>query len=221
MCCAENDLSASCYTPTAREFSRAVLFCVTDMMPISDSLLPAALNHLLVQESWARAKLLPHAGKIARFEVGPVTLMLQIAEDALVQAAAAGSAATVTIRVRAADVPLILQHRERAFSYVSIEGDADFANTISQVSQSLRWEVADDLARVTGDIAARRIVDGAGAAVATLRAAQQSIMENLAEYFLDENPMLVRPHAVVDMTADVMRLRDDAERLAKRIGRLS
>jgi ubiquinone biosynthesis protein UbiJ len=46
----------------------------------------------------------------------------------------------VTIHVKLADLPLIAQNRERAFSYVRIEGDAEFANTISQLPQGLRWE---------------------------------------------------------------------------------
>ena len=194
---------------------------MTPFPSLPAALLPAALNHLLAQETWARARLTPHAGKIACFEVGPVTLALQVTGDGLVGAAPAGEAPTVTIRVRSADLALIAQNRDRAFSYVKIDGDADFANTISQISQSLRWEVADDLGKLTGDIAAHRIVDGATTAAATLRATQQKFMENVAEYFLDEKPMLVRPQAVTEFTSDVTRLRDDAERLAKRIGRLS
>lgn len=194
---------------------------MTPFPPFPDTLLPAALNHLLAQENWARARLMPHAGKIACFEVGPVTLRLQVAGDGLVAVAPAGEVPTVTIRIRSADLPLIAQHRDRAFSYVKVDGDADFANTISQISQSLRWEVADDLGKLTGDIAAHRIVDGAATTAATLRATHQKFMENLAEYFLDEKPMLVRPQAVTEFTNDVTRLRDDMERLAKRIGRLS
>ena len=194
------------------------------MTPIPDSLLPAVLNHLLAQETWARARLMPHAGKVARFDVGLVILRLQVAADGLLCAAAADATDAidaVTIRIRAADLPLIAQHRERAFSFVKIEGDADFANAISQVGQSLRWEVTDDLSRLVGDIAARRIVDGATATVNSLRATQQKVMENVAEYFLEEKPMLTRPQAVADFTSDVTRLRDDVERLAKRIERLS
>ena len=115
---------------------------------------------------------------------------------------------------------MILQNRERAFSYVKIDGDADFANTISKVSQNLRWDIANDLSQVVGDIAAQRIVDGAAAAVATVRTTQQKVMENVAEYFLEEQPMLVRPQAVAEFTSDVTRLRDDVERLAKRIERI-
>ena len=117
-------------------------------------------------------------------------------------------------------LPLIMQNRERAFSYVKIEGDADFANTISQLSQSLRWEAEDDLSKVVGDIAATRIVGGARSAFDAARSLQQSISENVAEYFLEENPMLVRPHTIADFTNDVTRLRDDVARLAKRIEKL-
>ena len=191
------------------------------MTPSPDALIPAALNHLLAQESWARAKLLPHGGKVARFEIGPITLRLQVTADGMLAAAMASDPVAVTIHIRAADLPLIVQNRERAFSYVSIDGDADFASTISQVGQSLRWDVADDLSRLVGDIAAQRMVTGATATFETVRTTGQKFMENLAEYFLEEKPLLLRPQAVNDFTAEVTRLRDDGERLAKRIERLA
>ena len=191
------------------------------MTPSLDSLLPAALNHLLAQESWARARLQPHAGKVARCEIGPATVRLKIDGDGLISRPGPADEATVTIRIRAADLPLIARDRSRAVSYVRIEGDADLANALSQVAQSLRWDVADDLSRVIGDIAARRVVDGAQATFEGARTTQRKFLENCAEYFLEENPMLVRPHAVTDFTADVTRLRDDVERLAKRIERLT
>ena len=181
---------------------------------------PAAINHLLAQESWARALLVPHTGKIAVFDAGVMALRFKVRPDGLLETAAADEIPAVTIRVQLADVPRILQDRTRAFSYVKIEGDADFANTISQLSQSLRWEVEDDLGRVVGDIAAQRITDGARIAVQNVRALHRSITENLAEYFLEEQPLLVRPRAVQDFTEDVTRLRDDVARLAKRIDKL-
>lgn len=181
---------------------------------------PAAINHLLAQETWARTRLLAHAGKVAHLDIGLFAFSLKVAADGLLLVAPEGDPVAVTIRIRAADLPLIANNRERAFSYVKIEGDADFANTISQVGQALRWDVAGDLSRLVGDIAAHRIVNGATAAVAGVRATQQALMENLAEYFLEENPMLKRPQAVAEFTADVTRLRDDVERLAKRLERI-
>jgi ubiquinone biosynthesis protein UbiJ len=106
-------------------------------------------------------------------------------------------------------------------SYVRIEGDADFANAISQVSQSLKWEAEEDLSRVVGDIAARRIVSSAKSMVETARAQRQSLEENIAEYFLEENPMLLRPRTIADFGREVSKLRDDIERLEKRVRKLN
>jgi len=185
------------------------------------SSISTAINHLLAQEPWARDKLARHAGKVAVFDGGVAALKLKVAADGMLQPAGAEDAPDVAIRAKPADLPLIAQHRERAFSHVRIEGDADFANTISQLSQSLQWEPEHDLSRWIGDVAASRVVAGARGAFAGARSVQRKLAENVAEYFLEENPMLMRPQPVDDFAAEVARLRDDVERLGKRIDRLA
>ncbi|MET0962354.1 MAG: SCP2 sterol-binding domain-containing protein [Noviherbaspirillum sp.] len=180
---------------------------------------PALINHLLVQEAWATRKLALHAGKVVRIDTGMVALQLRIAADGLLEPAA-DAAPNVTIRMKLSDLPLMMQNRERAFSYVQVDGDAELANAVSQVSQGVRWEAEDDLSRLVGDIAARRIVSGGRAVFGAAQATRRRLEENLAEYFLEEEPLLVRPQAVAAFSADVAELRDDVERLAKRIERL-
>lgn len=197
---------------------RAVFFYGSRFM--TPSLVPAAINHLLAQEDWARKKLAEHAGKTACFDAGIVAVRLVAGADGLVRAAEKDAEPDVTIRVKPGDLPLIAQHRERAFSYVKVEGDAEFANTISRISQGLRWDAAEDASRLVGDIAGARLVAGARSALDGARAAQRRLAENLSEYFLEENPLLVRPGAVADFSEQVNTLRDDVERLAKRIARL-
>jgi ubiquinone biosynthesis protein UbiJ len=189
-------------------------------LPPVVSVAPAAINHLLAKEPWAREKLSRHAGKTAIFDTGALALRLRVTADGLVELAAEEAEASVTIRIKLADLPAILNNREHAFSYVKLEGDADFANTISQVAENVRWEAEEDLARLVGDIAAVRIVSGAKSAFNTIRTTQRKLAENAAEYFLEENPMLMRPQAVADFAADVARLRDDVERLSKRLEKL-
>jgi ubiquinone biosynthesis protein UbiJ len=179
-----------------------------------------ATNHLLAQEPWAREKLIAHAGKVACFDAGVTAVRLKVCGDGLLQLAGRDDSANVTIHVKLSDLPRIAQNRERAFSYVKIQGDADFANTISQLSQSVRWEAEEDLSKWIGDIPATRIVATAKAALNTARSTQQKLAENVAEYFLEEKPMLVRPQVVADFADDVTSLRDDIERLAKRIEKL-
>jgi ubiquinone biosynthesis protein UbiJ len=153
-------------------------------------------------------------------DAGVVTIKLKVASDGLLEQAITDGDADVTIRIKLSDLPLLMQNRERAFSTVKVEGDAELANTISQLSQSLRWEAEEDLSRWVGDIAATRLVAGARAALDTAQSTQRKLAENIAEYFLEENSMLVRPQAVADFTSEVTRLRDDVERMAKRIEKL-
>ena len=184
------------------------------------SLIPTAINHLLAQEPWAKNKLATHAGKVACMDAGLISTKLKVMADGMVAAAGLDAVSNVHIRVKLSDLPLIAQNRERAFSYVKVEGDADFANTISQLSQSLRWEIEEDLSKWIGDVAAARLVSGARAGLQTAQSAQQKLSENIAEYFLEENPMLMRPQSVDDFAESVTRLRDDVERMAKRIEKL-
>lgn len=181
---------------------------------------PAAINHLLNNEPRAKARVAAHAGKIALFNLGVMKVKLRAGADGFIEAAPNDEPPHVTIYVKPADLPLILQHRDRAFSYVHIEGDADFANAISQVSQMVQWDAEEDLSKLVGDIAAVRLVAGGKAMADGVKSTQQKIAENLAEYFLEENPMLMRPRAVSDFASEVARLRDDVERLSKRIDKL-
>lgn len=180
----------------------------------------ATINHLLAQEDWARTALRRHHGKLACIDTGHLQVRLRVAADGLLEAGEPDAAPNVTIHVKLADLPLIAQNRERAFSYVRIEGDAEFANTISQLSKGLRWEPEHDLERLFGPIGATRLAGGARSAVANARATGRRLAENLAEFLVEEQPVLVRPNDVEEFGADVVRLRDDVERAAKRIAKL-
>lgn len=180
----------------------------------------AVINHLLAEESWAQGLLVAHRAKTACIDGGPVQVSLTVTGDGFLESAAADAVPAVTIRFRLADLPLILLNRERAVSYMKIEGDADFANTISQLSQSLRWDTEEDLGKIVGDIAATRIVASAKSMMAAAQTMQRQLAEHVAEYFLEEQPMLIRPHLMTEFSSGVIKLRDDLERLSKRIEKL-
>lgn len=184
----------------------------------------ATINHLLAQEAWARDTLMRHAGKTACIDTGHLRLCMRVTRDGMLETAGtaddADNVPSVTIHVKLTDLPLILQNSERAFSYVRIDGDAEFANTISQLSKGLRWDAEHDLERVIGPIGAVRLVGGARGAVNAAATAGRRLAENVAEFLLEEKRVLVRPHHVETFAGDVSRLRDDVERSAKRIARL-
>lgn len=179
----------------------------------------ATINHLLSRQPALCRRLAVHAGKTACIDTGIMTLNLSVAADGLLQSAT-DEKPNVTIRLKPADVPRMLAEMERAFSYVAIEGDADFAKAISDVAMGLRWEAEEDLAPFVGDIAAVRIVKTARAAMSTAKSNAHNLAENIAEYLLEENPTLLRPEAADRFAMEVAILRDDTERLAKRIALL-
>ena len=190
------------------------------MNPQFSTLLVPALNHLLAQESWAMQQLQVHAGKIACIDLSMLSLRVQITGQGLLEAAADNATANVTIRINPADLGVIMQDRQRAISYVKLEGDADLAQTLSELGKNLRWDAEHQLSELFGDLAGRRIAGVGKSMIANVQSVGVKLQENLAEYFLEENPMLIRPARVAEFAEQTGRIRDDVERLMKRIEKL-
>lgn len=179
-----------------------------------------AVNHLLQDEPAARASLQPHVDKTVRLDLGQLVLQARVASDASFEPDADCDAPAVTLTIAPADLPRLLQEPARAMSYVKVAGDAEFANVLSRLSQTLRWEPEADLAPWVGDLLANRLVDGVKAGVRGAVRTQRALAENLAEYLTEENPTLVSQPMLEHFRADLVTLRDDVERLMKRIDML-
>jgi len=179
----------------------------------------AVINHLLSRQPMLCDKLRAHAGGVACLEVGAIPLKLSVAADGLFQLAE-NAEPNVTIRIKPADLPQVMMNMEKAFSYVTISGDADFARTISELANELHWEPEEDLAPFFGDIAAVRITQAARATLSQAKSGGRNFFENMAEYLLEENPTLMYRQAGEKFASDVAIIRDDVERLAKRIASL-
>ena len=178
----------------------------------------ALLNHLLAREAWARDELAPFAGKRARIEAAPFTLLLGIAPAGRFEVGS--GAADVTIRVDPAQAPALLFDPQAMLRNVRLSGDAEFARALSDVLQNLRPEPEEDLARFVGDAAAVRIVGFLRTIAAQAREGGARLAATTADYFVAENPLLVTLAEAESFGQAVASLRDDVERLGKRIERL-
>jgi ubiquinone biosynthesis protein UbiJ len=184
--------------------------------------LPVAINHLLAAEPWARAQLAPHANKTLDIVVKPFTIRLSVAPDGTVARAAASSGAdTVVTLPFSAFARALSGARDAVLRDMQLEGDAEFAQAVSLVARNLRWDAEEDLSKFVGDAVAHRVVRAARAVGSEVVRANEKIVANVGEYLLDENPQLVRPHAVETLAAGIRRLRDDLARLEKRIDRVT
>ena len=178
-------------------------------------------NHVLAPANWAKAELVRHAGKTARFELAAVHVTVQIGADGLVGVAGESAVPSVTIRFQPGAVLQTLADREQAWRSAAIEGDAEFASAISRVAANLEWDFEEDLSRVVGDIAAHRLAQAGRGAAAWPRQAAQSIAANASEYLTEEAKLLVTPLQASEFVRGVDELRDAVERLEKRIDGLS
>jgi len=183
----------------------------------------AVVNHLLARESWARERLAPYAGKIARLSCPPVALILLVQPDGYL--AAVDETDThqfdVTVSVPSDALPAFVQGGQAAvMKHVKIDGDAEFATAIAKLAEHLRWEPEEDLARLIGDGPAWRVAALARSVGEHARRTGRNLVDSVAEYLLDENPQLVRRAALDEFNAELARTRDALARVEKRVERL-
>ena len=185
------------------------------------SLFLSATNHLLSQAGWARQRLQPHAGRTARLALAPVAeIDFSVAADGQLAEWSGEEAPEVTLRLAVAELPrLLVDGLETAMRHVRIEGNAEFAEALGFVFRHQRWD-AEDLARVLGDIAAHRIVEGGRRAAAEGKRTLERAGGNLSEYLTEESPLLVSRKALPGFAEEVVALRDAVARLDKRVARL-
>jgi len=182
----------------------------------------AAINHLLGQADWARAKLAPFAGHAARIKLPPFEAAFWVGVDGCITAPtlATETEPEVSISLPAATPLLALQGKDAVMRAARIEGSAEFAEALGFVIRNLRWDAEEDLSKVVGDIAAHRIVAGTREFAAWQQQAAQNFAENLAEYFTEEQPLIARQADIAGLSNDIDHLRDDVARLEKRVQRL-
>lgn len=184
--------------------------------------LPAAINHLLAAEPWARAQLVPHANKTLHVVVQPFTIRLAVAPNGSVARATSTTIADTTVTLPYSAVTRVLAGGgDAVMRDLRLEGDAEFAQVVSLLVKNLRWDVEEDLSKLVGDAASHRMVATARQASGSFKRTNERIVANFSEYLLEENPQLVRPRAVQTLADGVRQLRDDLARIEKRLDRLT
>jgi ubiquinone biosynthesis protein UbiJ len=179
-----------------------------------------ALNHLLTQNSWALHRLAPFAGMTARFDIAPFSFAYTILEDGSLQSVEAATEADALCVIAPSLLPRLALNDEKAHNEIRSEGNAGLLTEIFFLSRNLRWDAAEDLSEITGDIAAERIVHYAQSAQQLLHDAAVNLAKAASEYLTEESPLLAKPQQVSAFMQQVDMLRDDVARLEQRIGRL-
>jgi ubiquinone biosynthesis protein UbiJ len=181
----------------------------------------AALNHLLRSASWARERLHPFAGKIARFELVPFTTTLAILDSGEVADAPAAATPDASFTLTPGVALRMLAGDADAWQKVAGTGDAALAREILYIAQNLRWDAEEDLSRVCGDIAAHRMVGAANEIRRWQRDTADNFARALSAYWTEERPLIAARPDVERFVRAVDHLRDDVARLEKRLDQLA
>jgi len=181
----------------------------------------AALNHLLRGASWARARLVPFAGRAARLSLPAFHLDFRITTDGLLVASdLEGESFDVEIALPVETPLLAMCGADAVVKATQISGSADFADALGFVFRNLRWDFEEDLSKVVGDIAAHRVTGLLKSFGAWQQQAARNLAENLAEYLSKEQPALVTKYELGKFSAAVNKMRDDLAQADLRIRRL-
>lgn len=186
-----------------------------------EAALLAGLNHLLQGSGWAIARLTPFAGRRARFELPPFHLELCVAGDGLFELSADPGKPDVVISLPAETPFLLPQGLAKVVSVAHVVGNAEFATELSFIFRRLRWDIEEDLSSIVGDIAAHRMVQGVNQLVAWHKQAATHFAQNLGEYLVYENPLLVATGEFVAWRDDISRFGADLSRLEARLAALA
>ena len=180
----------------------------------------AALNHVVAQAPWAQEALRKHTGNTAAFAIAPFAFALRVDATGAFQAAGAAAEPDLRVELTPGEAVRVMTGQVSVAEVARIDGDAAFGATLRQLVQNLRWDYEEDLSKVVGDIAAHRAADLLRSFAAWPRAAGARMGQTAAEYATEEAQLLPSRREFEAWLADVDRLRDDAERLEKRIARL-
>ena len=179
----------------------------------------SALNHLLAQNNWAFERLARFSGKTVRFDVAPFSLAYTVLPDGSVCHAEETAIADAISVIAPSLLPRLALHDELAHADIQSTGDAALLTEVFYLWRNLRWDAAEDLSAVTGDIAAERIVQAVSSK--QLFSSALNLAHATAEYFTEERPLIAKPRHINAFIAQVDGLRDDMARLEQRIVRLS
>ena len=180
-----------------------------------------ALNHLLLEQDWARESLRPFATKCVVLRIEPFAdLRLIILDSGAVAEAPPGADADLAVTIPISSLPGLLARDQKAMQQVNLAGQPDLAGTVEILFRELTWDAEQDLSKFLGDVLAHRITGAARGAFAWPREAADRLAQNVAEFLTYEQPLLAQPSDAASFRKDLESLTDDCARLEDCLERL-
>jgi ubiquinone biosynthesis protein UbiJ len=190
------------------------------------TLLEGALNRALALDPEIGTTLAPLEGRRVGVELRGMNLALAIAvRDGKLRVGPHWESAS-DLNVRAAPASLLAFALRRGEDTplppgkVEISGDALLARTLEKIAREFRPDFEEAFARTFGDVAGVALARAFSRAFAFARESAQALAQDTAEFLREESRDLIAPAEMETFLDDVDALRERAERLEARIGRI-
>ena len=176
------------------------------------------LDHLLSQNDWMQTKLIDHKDKVVVIEISGLKLILKIDEKGLLHSLYESEEFDCVIKLTVND--FINQLINKKNGNISIKGDLELANQVSQVLKKIEWDVEEDLSKYIGDIPATQATKVLKKIVINSQKNISNITGALLEYWQEENKILTKKRHVEIFNSEVDKIVEDTERLEAKIKKI-
>ena len=176
------------------------------------------LDHLLSQNDWMQTKLIDHKNKVVVIEISSIKLILKIDEKGLLHSLNETKEFDCIIKLTVND--FINQLINKNNGNISIKGDLELANQVSQVLKRIEWDVEEDLSQYIGDIPATQATKVLKKIVTNSQKNISNISGALLEYWQEENKILTKKRDVEIFNSEVDKIVEDTERLEAKIKKI-
>ena len=173
------------------------------------------LNHLLSQNDWMQSDLIDHRDKIIKIEISDLKLILKVDKNGLLNSLSESEKFDCIIKLSIND--FINQLIKKNNGNISIEGDLELANKVSQVLKKIEWDVEEDLSKYIGDLPAIQATKILKKIVTNSKKNISNISGGLLEFWQEENKILTKKRDVETFNSEVDKIVDDTERLEAKI----
>lgn len=185
------------------------------MKPTAD-----VLNHLLRQNGWAVAQLQPFAGKAVRISIPPFSSTLLIKPTGEFAPALHETAVDAEIGLTPGSALRALFDPASTAASATLTGDTELGTAVGKILRQLRWDAEADLSRIVGDIPAHELAKAATHIRQEFGRQAFALAGMFSEYWLEEQPQIAKRRHLEQFARAVDALRDDVERLNKRLEQL-
>ena len=172
-------------------------------------------NHLLLQNDWMQSELVDHKNKIIVIEISGFKITFKVKDDGQLEMIDEDKRYDCEISLTVNDfVGQLINDKN---GKISIKGDIELANKISQILKKIEWDIEEDLAKYIGDVPAIQTTKILKKIKNTGKKNLQDLTGSLVEFWQEENQILAKKRDVEKLNNNIDIIVEDTERLEARI----